>query len=470
MSDYEDYGDYGGDYGGDEYGGEDYGGDNYGGETYEDPEYQDDQADTAGDDPAIKMENLCYEAKDLAKEQVDQSKEAIDLFKQVLDLEKEQKSKSEHGFKAVKWLTKLYHRTGQNALVKQYYLKLLKEYGDILAEKEKAMTKLLEALEDYKDVADLFDATLASLEKQGNKKAALRLELSQAKILLKNKDWERLSKSLDNMYSACRLPDGSDDHSKGNQLLEIYALSIHMEDVKQNNKKLKELYTRALNINGLCNPKTSGVIYECGGKMHLRESHWSEANTAFIEAFRNFDEAGARVECVSCLKYLVLANMLSGSNINPFDEPRAKAYASASEISAMNNLVEAYQRKSLADFERILKSNKKSLLEDEVIQTYLPAVRKTLKKHIFLDLVKPYINLSMGFIEQQLQLSTSEAEGLIVELILDGEVDATIDQISSVLYVKNTGGSTEANRKYISCGRWVKNLSSLSHSVLTKVN
>jgi len=435
-------------------------------------EYTDPEA-PGEEDPAIQMENLCYEAKDLAKETeqtAETAKQAIDLFKQVLDLEKQQKSKTEHGFKAVKWLTKLYHRIGQENLVKVHFFLLLNEYKDILTEKEKALTKLLEALEDYKDVADLFDATLISLEKQGNKKAALRLELSQAKILLRNKDWNRLSKSLDKMYTACRLPDGSDDPSKGNQLLEIYALSIYMEDAKQNNKKLKELYTRARNINGLCNPKTSGVINECGGKMHLRESHWGDANTAFIEAFRNYDESGARSECISCLKYLVLANMLSGSNINPFDEPRAKAYAAAQEISAMNSLVEAYQRGSLTDFEKILKSNRKSLLEDEVIQHYLPAVRKALKKQIFLTLVKPYINLSMGFVEHQLQLSTSEAEGLIVELILDGDVDATVDQVSGVLYVKNTPGATEVNRKYISCGKWVKNLSSLSHSVLTKIN
>jgi len=343
-------------------------------------------------------------------------------------------------------------------------------YGHILAEKEKAMMRLLEALEDYRHIADLFDATLTSLAKQGNKNAALRLELSQAKILLKNKDWARLSRSLDNMYAACRLPDGSDDHSKGNQLLDIYALTIQMEEVKQNNKKLKELYTRALKINGLCNPKTLGVIYECGGKMHLRESHWNEANTAFIEAFRNFDEAGGRSEGITCLKYLVLANMLSGSNINPFDEPRAKAYSGSPEIASVNNLVEAYQKKSLNDFEKIVKSNKKSILDDDVFQTYLPAVRKVLKKQIFLDLVKPYMNLSMRFIEKQLDLSTAEAEDLIVELILDGDVDATLDQISSILYVKNTPGSTESNRKYLSCNKWTKNLSSLSHTVLTKVN
>jgi len=332
------------------------------------------------------------------------------------------------------------------------------------------LIKLLDSLADYKDVADLFDDTLASFEKQGNKNAALRLELSQAKILLKNKNWDRLSKSLDKMHAACRLPEGSDDPSKGNQLLEIYALSLQLETFKQNNKKLKELYTRALSIHGICNPKMSGVIYECGGKMLLRESRWSEANTAFIEAFRCFDESGARNECISCLKYLVLANMLSGSNINPFDEPRAKAYAIASEIATMNKLVEAYQRKSLVDFERTLKTDKKSLFEDEVIQTYLPAVRKILKKHIFLDLVKPYRNLSMNFIQQHLQLDTSEAEGLIVELILDGKVDATIDQINSVLCVKNIAGSMEMINKYFSCGSWVNNLSLLSHSVMFKVN
>jgi COP9 signalosome complex subunit 2 len=424
------------------------------------------------EDPKVKMENLCYEAKDMAKDsQADNAKEAIGLFEQVIEIEQQQGSKTEFGFTAMKWLTKLYHRIGEGGRVKESYLKLLSDYGENLAENDKAIMRLLEALENYADVADLFDATLASLEKQGNKKAALRLELRQAQILLKNKDWDRLSRSLDTMHAACRLPDGSDDiHNKGNQLLDIYALYIHMEDMKKNNKKLKELYIRAGKITGFCNPKTTGVINECGGKMHLRESHWNEANTAFIEAFRNYSEVGEKSQSAACLKYLVLANMLSGSNINPFDEPRAKAYSNLPEIAAMCGLVEAYQRKSLHDFERILNANKKSLLEDEVIQTYLPAVRKILKKHIFLDLVKPYTILSMKFIEQQLQLSTSEAEDLIVELILDGLVDATIDQIAAVLYIQNTPGSIEVSRKYVSCDPWTKHLNSLTRNVLTKVN
>jgi hypothetical protein len=45
----------------------------------------------------------------------------------------------------------------------------------------------------------------------------------------------------------------------------------------------------------------------------------------------------------TCLKYLVLANMLMKSGINPFDSQEAKPYKNDPEILAMTNLVSAYQ-------------------------------------------------------------------------------------------------------------------------------
>lgn len=107
------------------------------------------------------------------------------------------------------------------------------------------------------------------------------------------------------MHKECQLPDGKDDPSKGNQLMEIYALEIQMHSARANFRKLKvcslslsvssfcfvcftlslthslsyihthtprvqELYERALQIKGLCNPRVSGIIHECGGKMHMR--------------------------------------------------------------------------------------------------------------------------------------------------------------------------------------------------------
>ncbi len=45
---------------------------------------------------------------------------------------------------------------------------------------------------------------------------------------------------------------------------------------------------------------------------------------------------------MQCLKYLVLANMLMQSNINPFDSQEAKPYKNDPEILAMTNLIAAY--------------------------------------------------------------------------------------------------------------------------------
>jgi COP9 signalosome complex subunit 2 len=72
--------------------------------------------------------------------------------------------------------------------------------------------------------------------------------------------------------------------------------------------------------------------------MHLREQEFEEAHTDFFEAFKNYDESGSPRR-TTCLKYLVLANMLMKSAINPFDSQEAKPYKNDPEILAITNLV-----------------------------------------------------------------------------------------------------------------------------------
>ena len=62
---------------------------------------------------------------------------------------------------------------------------------------------------------------------------------------------------------------------------------------QKNNKKLKELYQRALTIkSAIPHPRILGIIRECGGKMHMAERQWTKAATDFFEAFKSYDEAG----------------------------------------------------------------------------------------------------------------------------------------------------------------------------------
>ena len=76
-------------------------------------------------------------------------------------------------------------------------------------------------------------------------------------------------------------------------------------------------------------------LTECGGKMHLREGEFEKAHTDFFEAFKNYDESGSPRR-TTCLKYLVLANMLMKSGINPFDSQEVCLCSNCSFLSAVS--------------------------------------------------------------------------------------------------------------------------------------
>lgn len=111
-------------------------------------------------------------------------------------------------------------------------------------------------------------------------------------------------------------------------------------------------------------------IVECGGKMHLREGEFERAHTDFFEAFKNYDESGSPRR-TTCLKYLVLANMLMKSGINPFDSQEAKPYKNDPEILAMTNLVVSYQNNDINEFESILRNNRNNIMADPFIREHI---------------------------------------------------------------------------------------------------
>jgi len=294
--------------------------------------------------------------------------------------------------------------------------------------------------------------------------------LKLAKVLWTQREWDKLGPLLEGLHASCRNPDGTDDMSKGNQLLEIYALRVSRATERHDVKEQKQLYQAAIPVvqKALGNPRMQGIIYECGGKMELREGHYENARSAFFEAFKCFDDSHANSDCLSCLKNLVMANMLSGSNIDPFQDRRAKAHENNAEVTLMKETLIHFQNldlKSYTDKEKLIRSK----IEDRWIIDYLPHSRRKLQKLMFLHLVKPYTTLRLSFVEKHLGLESEICEALIVELVLDAEVDISIDQIGRILSVNRAPGA-ETNRKYYACQQWTSQLSSLTRNILGKVN
>ena len=132
----------------------------------------------------------------------------------------------------------------------------------------------------------------------------------------------------------------------------------------------------------------------------------------------------------------------------------------------MTNLVSAYMRNEIREFERILKANQRTVLGDAFIKMYLDDLLKNIRTQVLLKVIKPYTRIRIPFIATELNISTSEVEHLLVALILDGHIDGRIDQIGCTLLLNRT--SSDA-KKYAATSKWVSQLAQLQQTILTKL-
>lgn len=91
-------------------------------------------------------------------------------------------------------------------------------------------------------------------------------------------------------------------------------------------------------------------------RTYLQDSHaghWDEAQVDFFQAFRNYDEAGSPRR-LQVLRYLLLAHMLMGQGISPFESQEVKPYKEDPSISVMASLVDAHEQRDVRRAESII--------------------------------------------------------------------------------------------------------------------
>lgn len=306
---------------------------------------------------------------------------------------------------------------------------------------EKSINNMLDYIEKgadesaaVKSIEKFYSLTLQSFQSTNNERLWLKTNIKLAKLLLDRKEYSAVSKKLRELHKACQRPDGSDDPGKGTYSLEIYALEIQMLAETRNNKQLKTLYNRALKVkSAVPHPRIMGIIRECGGKMHMSEENWKEAQSDFFESFRNYDEAGS-LQRIQVLKYLLLTTMLMKSNINPFDSQETKPYKSDPRISAMTELVDAYQRDDVHAYEKALRNNQ-DILADPFIAENIDEVTRNIRTKGVLKLIAPYTRMKLSWIAKQLRISEPEVQDILSFLIIDGKIKGSVNQQAGVLEI-----------------------------------
>lgn len=299
-------------------------------------------------------------------------------------------------------------------------------------EKESESEKAQRCMEQF------YSLTLTCFQSTNNERLWLKTNIKLAKLLLDRKEYLSVTRKLRELQRACQRDDGSDDPSKGTYSLEIYALEIQMYAETRNNKQLKILYQKALRVrSAVPHPKIMGIIRECGGKMHMSEENWKDAQSDFFESFRNYDEAGS-LQRIQVLKYLLLTTMLMKSDINPFDSQETKPYRNDPRIAAMTDLVDAYQRDDMHRYVDVLQKNQ-DILADPFIAENIDEVTRNMRTKAVVKLIAPYTSMKLSWIARQLKITDAEVQGILGFLIIDGKIRGRIDQQSGILQIESVG-------------------------------
>ena len=383
---------------------------------------------------------------------------AIEEFLGLPVLEKE---KGDWGFKGLKQAIKLEFKLGLYDKVRQLcpvylvpsdILQAVEHYTELLTYVKSAVTrnyseKSINNILDYIEkgaedekaghcMEEFYSQTLQSFQSTNNERLWLKTNIKLAKLYLDRKVYGTVTKKLRELHKACEREDGTDDPSKGTYSLEIYALEIQMYAETKNNKQLKRLYERALKVrSAVPHPKIMGIIRECGGKMHMSEENWKDAQSDFFESFRNYDEAGS-LQRIQVLKYLVLTTMLMKSDINPFESQETKPYKNDPRIAAMTDLVDAYQRDDIHQYESVLDNNK-DLLSDPFIAENIDEVTRNMRTKAVLKLIAPYTRFNLAFIGKALKIPVSEVQDILGFLIVDKKVNGKINQQDGTVEIED---------------------------------
>jgi len=113
----------------------------------------------------------------------------------------------------------------------------------------------------------------------------------------------------------------------------------------------------------------------------------------------------------------------------------------------------------LKHLKKILKENKKTILDDPFMRDYIDDLLKNIRTQVLLKILTPYTKIRIPFLAQELNIAPKDVEDLLVGLILDSKIRGRIDQVNQLLELDPTKSSSFW--KYRAINKWATQLGTL---------
>ncbi|KAA6365986.1 MAG: putative COP9 signalosome complex subunit 2, partial [Streblomastix strix] len=241
---------------------------------YEDEEEEEEEEEEEDDDP----EDLYEQAKEDGKTVAQQTK----LLQKIFDIEAKTR-KGKWGFLALEILVQNDIDKPDLNAARTHYTKLLTYIKSFVTKdiSQISIKNLLEKIieKDNKDFSlEIINSTLQALQDAQNERLLTITKMKLANLHYSSDDPAAAERIASEVTRSCFDATGKQDPNKGSQLVESLALLIQIYYKLGDRRKTKEVYEKSLKAeNVLTQPKSTSIIREIGGKIHMEERRFSEA-------------------------------------------------------------------------------------------------------------------------------------------------------------------------------------------------
>lgn len=204
---------------------------------------------------------------------------------------------------------------------------------------------------------------------------------------------------------------------------------------------LGELYRQLLALStAVAHPRVLGIIREAGATVQFYRGNYDKARLLYYECFKCYDEVGLPAKS-RALKHLALSLVLSELEFHPFSAQDTQAYAQLPEYRGLVALVEAHDRASIADYQKVVDELEKRddpLVSDPVFRHAHPAILANLVAKRLITLLKAYSLVSFDTVCAQCHLDEPKMVALVLELVVAGKLaNVKLDHVDKFIYTSD---------------------------------
>lgn len=185
-----------------------------------------------------------------------------------------------------------------------------------------------------------------------------------------------------------------------------------------------------------CPPLLQASLDNQSGILHAEEKDYETAYSYFYEAFEGYSQQNDP-RASSILKYMLLSKIMLNhtDDVHTILTGKMALKYVGRNLDAMKSIALAHQNRSLSEFEASLAAFKTELGADPIIRSHFTALYDTLLEQNLVRVIEPFSCVEIVHVARQVDLSPTQVEGKLSQMVLDKIIYGVIDQETGTLII-----------------------------------